>query len=61
MGPPGADGYASLQVAEQSSRSVREVSKKECVTREQPPTRSRATLAYRKGQYPTPKRMALDF
>jgi hypothetical protein len=61
MGLPGAEGYVNLKVAEKSTRRVSVVSKTECVTKEQQPTRTNFSLVYHNGHYPTPKRMKLDF
>ncbi len=51
MGAPGAEGYASLHIAEKTVHSTSRIAKGVCVNRNGAPKRKSLTLAYRDGRY----------
>ncbi|VXA99141.1 conserved exported hypothetical protein [Burkholderia sp. 8Y] len=55
MGAPGAEGYASLQIAEKTVHSVSRMAKGVCVNKDGAPKQKNFTLAYRNGRYSVPK------
>lgn len=54
-GAPGAEGYASLKIAEMTVHSVSRIAKGVCVNKNGAPKRKNFTLAYRDGRYAVPK------
>jgi hypothetical protein len=57
MGPPGANGYAALEVMERRVQSVSRQAGDRCVSEDGKPSRASATLRYRDGNYGVPKTM----
>ncbi|MDR5856302.1 hypothetical protein P9239_21730 [Caballeronia sp. LZ062] len=55
VGAPGAEGYASLYIAEQTVHSVSRMTKGVCVNKDGAPKRTHFTLEYRNGRYSVPK------
>ncbi len=61
IGKPGIDGFATLKVIEQNTRSISKLSDGECVTQDSRQQPTNFSLAYRNGSYQTPKKMTLEF
>jgi hypothetical protein len=60
IGPGGKEGYAALKIAQKSTKSVKTATKDECVSKDQPYTRTNSVLEYHNGRYVVPHEMQLD-
>jgi hypothetical protein len=60
IGPRRREGYAALNIAEKSTKSVNTAVKDECGSKNQSSTQTKVTLEYQNGRYAVPHGMQLD-